>query len=94
VDDWKKALHDRVVEHNIRVVAGYYTQVESKHLASMLDLSVDDLESYISKLVGNETIFAKIDRPAGNPPRLFEPLPEELLSNFPKFLGPRLYSAT
>lgn len=65
VDDWKKALHDRVVEHNIRVVAGYYTQVESKHLASMLDLSVDDLESYISKLVGNETIFAKIDRPAG-----------------------------
>jgi 26S proteasome regulatory subunit N5 len=60
-----KAIHDRVVEHNLRVVAGYYTQVESKHLASMLNLTVDDLETFVSKLVGNDTIFAKIDRPAG-----------------------------
>jgi len=65
VEEWKKVLHDRVVEHNIRVVAGYYTQVQSQHLAKMLGLSVDDLESFISKLVGDDTIFAKIDRPAG-----------------------------
>jgi len=65
VEEWKKALHDRVIEHNIRVVAGYYTQIESEHLAKMLELSVHDLESFVSKLVGEDTIFAKIDRPAG-----------------------------
>jgi len=56
-------LQKRVVEHNIRVVAKYYARITSKRLAELLDLHEDDSERFISDLVGNGTIFAKIDRP-------------------------------
>lgn len=35
-----KVLHERVVEHNIRVVAAYYTRISMKRLPILLDLSL------------------------------------------------------
>ncbi|KAG0255912.1 26S proteasome non-ATPase regulatory subunit 12 [Actinomortierella ambigua] len=60
-----KELHNRVVEHNIRVVAKYYTRITTKRLTQLLDLSDRECEEFLSKLVVSKTIFAKIDRPAG-----------------------------
>ncbi|KAJ3416096.1 26S proteasome non-ATPase regulatory subunit 12 [Chytridiales sp. JEL 0842] len=60
-----KALHERVVEHNIRVVAKYYTRITIKRLTQLLDLSDRETEEFLSKLVVNKTIHARIDRPAG-----------------------------
>jgi 26S proteasome regulatory subunit N5 len=34
-----KELHHRVIEHNIRVIAKYYTRVTTKRLTQLLDLS-------------------------------------------------------
>lgn len=61
---WKD-FANRVVEHNIRIMAKYYTRITSQRMAVLLDLSVDEAEEYLAKLVVNNTIFAKIDRLAG-----------------------------
>lgn len=61
---WEE-LHKRVVEHNIRVVAKYYTRITLKRLSELLDLSQDATETSLSGQVVNHTIHAKIDRPAG-----------------------------
>ena len=61
-------LRDRVVEHDIRVVAKYYTRINTIRLAEMLQLSVDKTEDYLSSMVTSEStarLDARIDRPAG-----------------------------
>ncbi|KAF2273643.1 uncharacterized protein EI97DRAFT_423795 [Westerdykella ornata] len=57
-------LRKRVIEHNIRVVAKYYTRIQIPRLTEHLDLPEDETEKYISDLVTAKTIYAKIDRPA------------------------------
>ncbi|KAL0083537.1 PCI domain-containing protein [Phycomyces blakesleeanus] len=61
---WKE-LHHRVIEHNIRVIAKYYTRVSTKRLGQLLDLNEKDAEESLSKLVVSKTIYARIDRMAG-----------------------------
>uniref|UniRef100_A0A669E7C9 26S proteasome non-ATPase regulatory subunit 12 n=1 Tax=Oreochromis niloticus TaxID=8128 RepID=A0A669E7C9_ORENI len=61
---WKD-LKNRVVEHNIRIMAKYYTRITMKRMANLLDLSVDESEEFLSSLVVNKTIYAKVDRLAG-----------------------------
>lgn len=56
-----QVLHDRVVEHNIRTVATYYTRITLARLAALLDLGVDATERHLSKLVVDKTVYAKID---------------------------------
>ncbi|KAI9504421.1 PCI domain-containing protein [Coemansia spiralis] len=58
-------LRDRVIEHNIRVIAKYYTRATISRLTELLDLSADEVEAFISKAVVAATIYARIDRPAG-----------------------------
>ncbi|KAE9341990.1 26S proteasome non-ATPase regulatory subunit 12 [Phytophthora fragariae] len=80
--EWWKTLHNRVVEHNIRVVAEHYDRIRLPHLAKMIGLSEDLTESSISTLVSEGSIFAKIDRPA-KLVSFHRPLsPEEQLSNW------------
>lgn len=57
-------LRKRVIEHNVRVIAKYYTRVQTNRLTQLLDLTEDETEKYISDLVTSKTIYAKIDRPA------------------------------
>lgn len=57
-------LRKRVIEHNVRVVAKYYTRIRMARLTQLLDLTEDETEKYISELVTSKTIYAKIDRPA------------------------------
>ncbi|KAJ2071658.1 proteasome regulatory particle subunit [Coemansia sp. S155-1] len=59
------ALRDRVIEHNIRVIAKYYTRASTQRLTELLDLPSDDVERFLSKAVVDGTIYARIDRPAG-----------------------------
>lgn len=54
----------RVIEHNVRVVAKYYTRIQMGRLTELLDLTEEETEKYISDLVTSKTIYAKIDRPA------------------------------
>jgi 26S proteasome regulatory subunit N5 len=57
-------LRKRVIEHNVRVVAKYYTRIQMPRLTQLLDLTEEETEKYISELVTAKTIYAKIDRPA------------------------------
>ncbi|RFU72691.1 26s proteasome non-atpase regulatory subunit 12 [Trichoderma arundinaceum] len=57
-------LRKRVIEHNVRVVAKYYTRIQMSRLTELLDLAEDETEKYISELVTSKTVYAKIDRPA------------------------------
>ncbi|KAK1758608.1 26S proteasome non-ATPase regulatory subunit 12 [Echria macrotheca] len=57
-------LRKRVIEHNVRVVAKYYTRIKTERLTQLLDLTEDETEKYISELVTSKTVYAKIDRPA------------------------------
>lgn len=57
-------LRKRVIEHNVRVVAKYYTRIQIPRLTELLDLTEDETEKNISELVTAKTIYAKIDRPA------------------------------
>ncbi|KAG5654726.1 hypothetical protein H0H81_007482 [Sphagnurus paluster] len=58
-------LHTRVIEHNIRVVAQYYTRITLTRLTSLLDLTPQQTEETLARLVVSGTIWARIDRPAG-----------------------------
>ena len=57
-------LRKRVIEHNVRVVAKYYTRIGIGRLTQLLDLDEEETERYISQLVTAKTVYAKIDRPA------------------------------
>ncbi len=55
-------LHDRVVEHNIRIISKHYERISMKRLAQILYLETKPTEDYVSKMVSSKTITAKIDR--------------------------------
>ncbi|XP_076062072.1 regulatory particle non-ATPase 5 isoform X2 [Oratosquilla oratoria] len=57
-----KALRDRVVEHNIRMMAKYYTRIYLSRMAQLLDLSVKETEEFLCQLVVSGTVTAKMDR--------------------------------
>jgi len=61
---WKD-VKNRVVEHNIRIMAKYYNRISMKRMAQLLDLSVEETEDILSNLVVNKTVWAKIDRLEG-----------------------------
>jgi 26S proteasome regulatory subunit N5 len=56
-------LRKRVIEHNIRVISKYYTRIRTSRLTALLDLSEKETEDFISKLVTQGTIYARINRP-------------------------------
>ncbi|CAG9773861.1 unnamed protein product [Ceutorhynchus assimilis] len=58
-------LKSRVVEHNIRVMAKYYTRIKIDRVAQLLDLSRAETEEFLSTMVVSKTVIAKTDRPAG-----------------------------
>merc|ERR1712223_1897492 len=55
-------LKNRVVEHNIRIMAKYYTKVTLKRMSELLDLKVDETEDFLSKMVVDKCVEAKVDR--------------------------------
>ncbi|KAH8662416.1 PCI domain-containing protein [Xylariales sp. PMI_506] len=57
-------LRKRVIEHNVRVIAKYYTRIGMPRLTKLLDLTAEETEKYISELVCSKTVYARIDRPA------------------------------
>lgn len=61
---WKD-LKNRVVEHNIRIMAKYYKRLTLQRMAELLSLSLDETEEMLTNLVVNKTIWAKVNRLEG-----------------------------
>ena len=57
-------LRRRAIEHNLRVIAKYYTRIRYHRLCELLDLEEKEMEKYLSELVTKKTVYARIDRPA------------------------------
>jgi len=55
-------LKVRCVEHNLRVMAKYYTTLRVDRMAQLLDLAPLEAEEFLSGLVVSKTVEAKIDR--------------------------------
>lgn len=67
-EDGKKRWKDfksRIVEHNIRIMAKYYSRIRLLRMSQLLDLSTDEAEEVLSYMVVNKTIWAKVDRLEG-----------------------------
>ncbi|KOX79230.1 26S proteasome non-ATPase regulatory subunit 12, partial [Melipona quadrifasciata] len=58
-------LRNRVVEHNIRIMAKYYTKITLTRMAELLDLPIEETEACLCSLVETGVISARTDRPAG-----------------------------
>jgi len=87
---WQE-LRKRVIEHNLRVIAKYYTRIRMERLCGLLDLGQDETEEYLSQLVTQKTIYARIDRPARvvsfAQPRDADDVLNEWSGNFKSLLG-------
>lgn len=57
-------LQKRVIEHNLRVISEYYSRITLLRLNELLDLTETQTETYISDLVNQGIIYAKVNRPA------------------------------
>mmetsp|Transcript_27315 Transcript_27315/g.38630 ORF Transcript_27315/g.38630 Transcript_27315/m.38630 type:complete len:451 (+) Transcript_27315:45-1397(+) len=62
-DHWKEMFHRRIIQHNVRVVSGYYKRIHGNRLAQLLGLSREQLEQEISNMVSDGSVYAKMDRP-------------------------------
>ncbi|KAI9817083.1 MAG: hypothetical protein M1826_001665 [Phylliscum demangeonii] len=84
-------LRDRVIEHNIRVVARYYIRIRLDRLRDLLDLDAVETERHLSRLVTAKTVYARIDRPAGvvsfAKPRMPDDVLNEWSSDMKSLLG-------
>jgi 26S proteasome regulatory subunit N5 len=50
---------------NVRVIAKYYTRITLARLTTLLDLTPQQAEETLCRLVVAGTVWARIDRPAG-----------------------------
>lgn len=60
-----KNLQKRIIEHNLRIINKYYSFIKLERLAYLLQLEPLKAESYVSEMVNNGMISAKINRPQG-----------------------------
>ena len=60
-----------MVEHNIRVIAKYYTRITLKRMAELLALSENETEDFLSSMVVKGAVEAKTDRLEGAEKDLF-----------------------
>jgi len=61
---WKD-FHKRIVQHNIRVIGKYYTNIRCDRLAQLLQLDPERTEEFLSEMVSSGQLTAKIDRCVG-----------------------------
>lgn len=62
---WTDMFHRRVVQHNLRVIAKYYTRITMPRLAALLSLSSAQVEEYLADACERDEVALKIDRPGG-----------------------------
>lgn len=56
------AFRVRTIQHNIRVVSRYYTDIQMGRLAQFLGVDMAEMEKQLSDMVVAGDVFAKIDR--------------------------------
>merc|ERR1719411_1881948 len=75
-------MKKRVVEHNIRIMATYYTRITLKRMANLLALTDAETEDFLSTMVVNKTVEAKTDRLDGVVDFVKHQDPNDMLNNW------------
>ena len=63
-DRWA-TLQKRVQEHNIRVIAAYYTRLSMARLSELTGMPTEETEDFLCEMVSNKLVTAKINRMDG-----------------------------
>eukprot|EP01028_Stygiella_incarcerata_P003577 TRINITY_DN1732_c0_g1_i1.p1 TRINITY_DN1732_c0_g1~~TRINITY_DN1732_c0_g1_i1.p1 ORF type:complete len:477 (-),score=136.80 TRINITY_DN1732_c0_g1_i1:181-1485(-) len=58
-------LRTRVIQHNIRIAARFFTRLPMERLAFFLSIPIEETEQFISDMVSDNGLYARIDRPVG-----------------------------
>jgi len=77
-----KLLSQRVLQHNIRVMAGYYTQCRSDRLAELIGCDIPRMEEELSAMVTAGALYARIDRVDGIVTFFKKETPSTVLNNW------------
>ncbi|CAL5228222.1 g11312 [Coccomyxa viridis] len=80
-------LRLRVIEHNILVIAKYYSRITVARLAQLLDLPAAEAEKHLSDMVVAKALTARMDRPAGVIRFAARKAPAELLNGWARSIG-------
>ena len=62
---WWPVLRKRVLQHNLRTVAGAYAAARLARLSALVGVDGATLEAQLSELVAKGALVARMDRPAG-----------------------------
>ena len=58
-------LADRVLEHNVRVISTYYSQISIGRFAALLERNAVEAERTLCSLIERDMVYGKIDRISG-----------------------------
>ena len=75
-------LHKRVTEHNLKVIAKHYTAIRMTRLSKLIDLSPEETEEALCKLVTDKEVWARIDRIQGVASFAKQKNPNEVMTDF------------
>jgi len=79
---FQRLFIDRVIQHNIRVIARYYKRIRMTRLSTLLNLSILDVEKHLSDMSAAGDLHLKIDRPIGIVDFVEKQKPEEVLTEW------------
>lgn len=75
-------LHNRSIEHNIRVISKAFTRIRTQRMAEHLDLTIEQTEKHLSDMVVKGAVWARIDRLSGITNFESKKLPSERLNEW------------
>ena len=61
----QRDFRKRIVQHNMRIISNYYTRISAARFSSLLQLTVNEAELYLSEMVSSGQLYVRIDRPKG-----------------------------
>ncbi|KAF6000883.1 26S proteasome non-ATPase regulatory subunit 12 [Cyanidiococcus yangmingshanensis] len=76
------ALQRRIHEHNLRVIAKYYTRIHLARLASFMEADQDDVENMLCEEITSGRVWGRIDRVDGIVTFRRERRPEKIISEW------------
>lgn len=81
------SICDKLVEHNLRIIAKYYSEISMVRLVQLLKCSQQKVEELLCNLVVQKAVYARINRPMGIVTFSRELQPEQVLDVWSARLG-------
>jgi 26S proteasome regulatory subunit N5 len=81
------SLCDKLIEHNLRIIAKYYSEISMARLVDLLKCNQQKVEELLCALVVQKAVYARINRPAGLVTFDRELQPEQVLDIWSARLG-------